>query len=641
MAAPRIRSVLRHIDAATMRDATRHESRSRQRHLPPISVYRWWARRTETVTGAIVDAVNRDRPGRLLVADIFAGGGVIALAALLRGHRVYAQDVNPWAARSLATMLSLPAPDELGVAADRLADLVADVTARAYGTTLTDGTPAQVSHTLRVATAPCPGCSTTLRLFPTAIVSLLARVDCGGDTGYVACPGGHVNLASTTKRTSCKTCRRHVKPAAKYTTGRVARCVECGWAGKLAELAGEAGFDWEVVLVERIGAGRREIAPPMQAELDAAEPGRWNPTRTLPAIDAGKETSVLLRHGLRRWHDLYPARQRVVLESLLDGCHEAAQGDVCIQRALEAAVIGSVEMAGYASRWDARYLKSYETVANHRFNFTTLAAEPNVWGAAKSGRGTVARRLEHLAKAAAWLEERVGRPLEVQGLRTATSRRSRMRAGVDARVVVGSSTRMCVPAGSLDAVVTDPPYHDDVHYGELSDLFRAWGGESTGSLDGDAIVRRFHGTSGTDAYEELLTDVFTEARRALRRDGHLVLSYANRLPAAWVALFSALERAGFRAVGFTVVHSENESDHAKAGRRACTLDVLVDLVPADAGPVSTYAPSGEPMSAEERFCRLVGSWALRIGTLGFGWEAELTRQLNAAAFLASASANAS
>ena len=120
-------SVLRHLDVEGLREPTQLESRSRQRHLPPISVYRWWARRTETVSGALVDAVGSDLPGRLLIADPFAGGGVIALAALLRGHKVYAQDVNPWAAKSLTTMLSLPSHTEIAAAGERLHDGVEDL----------------------------------------------------------------------------------------------------------------------------------------------------------------------------------------------------------------------------------------------------------------------------------------------------------------------------------------------------------------------------------------------------------------------------------------------------------------------------------------------------------------------------------
>ena len=44
------------------------------------------------------------------------------------------------------------------------------------------------------------------------------------------------------------------------------------------------------------------------------------------------------------------------------------------------AVLGTAEMAGLLSRWDRYYLKSYESMASHRFNFTTLAVEPNVIG---------------------------------------------------------------------------------------------------------------------------------------------------------------------------------------------------------------------------------------------------------------------
>lgn len=628
-----IRSVLRHLDVAGLQAGTRQESRSRQRHLPPISVYRWWARRTETVTGAIVDAVSVDRPGQLLLADPFAGGGVIALACLLRGHRVYVQDVNPWAARSLTTMLDLPTLEELSAARDRLHDSIAPLLTEAYATTLSDGTPATIANTIRVATGPCPGCARTLKLFPTATVSLLARVDCAGDEGYVACSAGHLNLASTRKRTTCSTCSKYVTPTARYTTGRTARCSHCRWTGKLTELTGPTGFTWEVVIVERNAVGQREISPPTRAELAAADSPRWAPGCDLPAIEAGIETSVLLRHRMTHWHDLYPARQRVIIEALLAACPLAAQGDARTAAALEAAVVGATEMAGYASRWDSRYLKAYEAVANHRFNFTTLAAEPNVWGAPEFGRGTVDRRLTHLAKAVVWLDERIGRPLNVDGPTLATARRTEMSAAVDARVVAGGSQRLVLPTGVLDAVITDPPYHDDVHYGELSDLFRAWAGETTGALDGDAIVRRLLGTSGTEAYQELLTDIFAEAHRALRSDGHLVLSYANRHPGAWVALFTALEAAGFRAAGYTVVHSENETDHAKAGRRACTLDVLIDVVPLDGRCVMRHQPAGAAANDEEEFCRLVGTQALRIGSLSPGWAESFTAAVRSAAFL--------
>lgn len=627
------RSVLRHLDARALAAPARAESRARQHHLPPISVFRWWARRTEVVSGALVEALAADSlTERLLIADPFAGGGIIALAALIRGHRVYAQDVNPWASRCLVTMLDLPAVDELGTAADRLYDRVAHLLEDAYGTRMSDGTRAEVATTLRVATGSCPECGEHWRLFPTALVSLTQRVDCGGKTGFVACASGHLNEATLAKSSRCSECRCCIDPEARYTTGRGFTCPGCGYTGKLSELAGEHGFAWEVVLVDRVSEeGLREIGRPTKWDLAQAAAGRWSPNRQLPAIDDGVETRSLRRHGMQSWHDLYPSRQRVVIEKLLLAAPKAADGDERVARALEAAIIGSTEMAGLVSRWDARYLKAYEAIANHRFSFTTLAAEPNVWGASECGRGGVDRRLQQFAKASAWLGEKVGRNWVVDGPAPAAGRRRAMAARFDVRVVEGSSERLLLPAASLDAVLTDPPYHNDIQYADLSSLFRAWGGQPVGALDGDAAV--VSTGDPIDEYEGRLTDVFAEARRALKPGGHLVLSYANRHPPAWAALFSALQRAGFRAAGYSVVHSENEVDHAKVGRRSCCLDVLIDLVDGDTGAVEIHEPKGRARGAEELFCRRVGRRALQIGSLTGDWRDELEKALVSSPFL--------
>lgn len=97
-----VRSPLRHINTGAVDAAARMEARNREVYLPPVSAYRWWARRTEAINGAILEALSKDEPGRMVVVDPFAGGGVIPLASVLRGHWTYAQDLNPWAATGLA-----------------------------------------------------------------------------------------------------------------------------------------------------------------------------------------------------------------------------------------------------------------------------------------------------------------------------------------------------------------------------------------------------------------------------------------------------------------------------------------------------------------------------------------------------------
>lgn len=638
---PALHSPLRHLDAEVVSARVRREVRNREIHLPPVSTYRWWARRTEAVNGSIIDAVSADKPGRMVVSDPFAGGGVIPLAAVMRGHSVYAQDLNPWAAAGLASMLALPDPEALrdGIAA--LTQRVLASAQAAYGTVLSDGTPGLVTHTFRVAVAPCTHCGTRQRIYPHALVTLTSRVERNLPEAFLACPNGHLFKARRDQISACPTCDRKTDPAQVYTPRRVVTC-QCGEQDRLEARASATGLDWEVVLVERAGGGRRELAIPTTGERTAAAAEHAQPRMSLGTIPAGQETAVLRRHGFSRWEDLYPRRQRAMVERLLElaaGCST----DEGVVAALRLAVVGSTEMAGHLSRWDRYYLKSYESMAGHRFNFTTLPVEPNVWGTTTSGRGTTLRRLVQLVKAAEWLRQHTGGRLQVQGPLQAGAATVPALLGedVDGRsldrpdvlVVAGSSQRQLLPSGSVDLVLTDPPYHDDVQYGELSQPLQAWAGLAAPESGGDAVVNRATGQLVADgSYTALLASIFRESARLLREDGHLIFSYANRDPRAWAQLLEALQSAGLRAAGCTIVHSENETDHAKRNVRACTLDLLLDLVPVSSREIVKHRPE-LGTGPEQEFLSIVADYMLSVGELPSGWQTEFLEALSEAEFL--------
>jgi putative DNA methylase len=193
---------------------------------------------------------------------------------------------------------------------------------------------------------------------------------------------------------------------------------------------------------------------------------------------------------------------------------------------------------------------------------------------------------------------------------------------------------MLLPAGSVDLVLTDPPYHDDVQYSELSLPLRGWAQLHMDRLDAEALVNQaVEHNHGEDDYRDLLRRIFAEAARTMRPDGHLIFSYANREPEAWIAVLGALQDAGLRASGYCLLHSENETDVAKRGVRACTLDLLMDLVPASGPLIEVWEPREFPETAEGQFLRLVGRTFARIGDLSPGWESEFARQLRASEFL--------
>lgn len=628
-----IESLLEALDLKTVSRKAKRETRRKDFYYPPLSVYRWWARRSVTSFLAVLSAMEERYELPLRIADPFAGGGTSALAAVLKGHQIYAQDVNPWAVAGLSCMLTLPETAALQRAIDELWSQVEPFLKTAYGTRLSDGTPAMVRHTLRVATAPCSSCGHGQRLFPHALVTLLQRKERQPDSGILACPQGHLFQGLLKGTSRCPLCQAATDPEASYTVGRTVQCGTCKARETLASRVAAGGWDWEVVLVERVSRDAREIDFASPEEITAAESGSWQPGRLLGEIPRARETKVLLRHGFSRWTDLYPRRQQAALEHLLDACAEIdAPGEVTA--ALQLTLVGFAEMAGYLARWDRYYLRSYEAMAAHRFSFTTLPAELNPWASwEQGGRGSVPSRLRSLLKAAGWLSNRLTRPLRIQ-IRKEAEPQVPGPSQPDAVLVCGDSARMLLPDCEIDLVLTDPPYFDDIHYDDLSRLLRLWAGLPSETLLDDAVpARPLPIEERRSHYRRVLACVFGEANRVLSLEGHLVLTFSNRDPRAWVDLFEALQQAGFQAAGCAAVHSENETDLSKRNRRACRYDLLLDLVPDTGGNAEVFVPFSWPRTREGDFLRLVAGAFRQLGNLKDGWDEQFLRQCRDCRFL--------
>ena len=111
-------TILGRLDWSDIAGRVEAQQRRRERDTPTVSMYRWWARRSHALVGALIDAGSDGRS--MTVADPFSGGGTVAIEAARRGHRVYAQDLHPWAAYGLATTLDDVSPIALGRASAAL-----------------------------------------------------------------------------------------------------------------------------------------------------------------------------------------------------------------------------------------------------------------------------------------------------------------------------------------------------------------------------------------------------------------------------------------------------------------------------------------------------------------------------------------
>lgn len=137
----------------------------------------------------------------------------------------------------------------------------------------------------------------------------------------------------------------------------------------------------------------------------------------------------------------------------------------------------------------------------------------------------------------------------------------RQSADYGAHVLRGSATSMPFEEATFDAIVTDPPYYDNVPYADISDFFYVWLKRSIGKTHpehfatvvspkkSEAIADADrHGGSRDDArraYEEMMATAFQEANRCLKPAGEMVVVYAHKTTLGWATLVDALRKVHF------------------------------------------------------------------------------------------------
>jgi putative DNA methylase len=148
---------------------------------------------------------------------------------------------------------------------------------------------------------------------------------------------------------------------------------------------------------------------------------------------------------------------------------------------------------------------------------------------------------------------------------------------------------------SVDAVVMDPPYYDNVMYAELSDFFYVWLKRTAGYIfpelfrrtltdkENEAIANpaKFKDQKGAKAlagrdYQHRMAAIFFEMHRVLKPDGIMTLMFTHKATGAWDALTKGLIEAKFTISASWPINTEAESSlHIKDKSAANSTILLV------------------------------------------------------------------
>lgn len=165
-----------------------------------------------------------------------------------------------------------------------------------------------------------------------------------------------------------------------------------------------------------------------------------------------------------------------------------------------------------------------------------------------------------------------------------------------ATVHVGNAADLTnVPTQSVDAVVMDPPYYNNVMYAELSDYFYAWEKHTIGEVlpgifslpladkKNEAVANnarfadagRGRGDLATADYESKMAAIFDECKRVLRDDGVLTVMFTHKRAEAWDTLGMGLLQAGFQIETSWPVNTESEQSLHQANKNAAASTIFL------------------------------------------------------------------
>lgn len=595
------------------------------------------------------------------VLDPTAGGGSIPFETVRLGIAATANDLNPVAVLiERATFewplrFGLDVRDELARIGRVLTERVRERLAAAYPDEL--GVDSRPDAYLWARTITCPYCdgliplSPNWRLAPDGTgVRVLPQTQGGPRTPGRVC---RFEIVGNAKQHSAGTvadgdatcpfpdCGRvvdgtEVKRQAQaggmgeqlFTVVYKRRVVTPGKVGKTGK-TGKAREKWERgYRAPRLeDDNRAEIAARLAEKLPEWEALDLVPSELIPV---GNKTTEPLRYGMEVWRDMFSPRQLLghgtsveAYRELLDEA-ERAGGLSDLQRAAFGYLALSLDkMLNYNSRMSV-WMSTREVVANtfnrHDFAFAWSHAEmaPLIAGLGYDWA------VEQTAKCIEELVDLTRPDIDVK----ATCKNAGATSLFDgAPFIPPPVTITCRSADALnhltdesvDVVVMDPPYYDNVMYAELSDFFYVWLKRTAGHVfpelftrpltdkDAEAVANpaKFQGEKGarqlaTRDYRERMAAIFAECRRVLKPDGVMTLMFTHKATGAWDALTTGLVEAGFSVSASWPINTEAEGSlHIKNKSAANSTIFLVcrPRVAAQAGDEVRYWEDIEPLVA--------------------------------------------
>ena len=599
-------------------EVSEQESWRKEINRPIYHIHKWWATRLGSVFRAItLGALSR--PGQdtwkrfyehhdlsdKVVLDPFMGSGTTLGEAVKLGAKAIGSDINPVSTFLVRQAFTRVPEVALRTAFAKLESTVAPEIRRYYQTTDPDtGEVIPVLYFFWCKTLTTPEGEE---------VPLLSRYVFSQDAypkkkprAQIVCPKCWSVFEDRYDATAlkCSTCSHQFNPQEGPAAGQYVH-TQKGARYRVKELLPKDGSPPKHRLYammalrkngEKVYLAAREGDHMLYRDAERRLAKEALPLPTL-SVRPGNNTDQARGYNYFEWRDFFNTRQLLCLGLLLKAVLEIE--DEPVQEQMLCLFSSTLEFNNLFCSFKGEGTGAVRHMfSNHILKPERTPLENSVWGTEKSS-GTFSTLFEsRLLRAKRYLDE----PFELDFERDLIgmkggSKKTIASAPINVKrvdswkelkatkrslmVLNGDSSKLPVPDKVVDAVVTDPPYFDFVHYSELSDFFFAW--------LSPVLRERYPWMARPDSsdkgevqqkdprdFANALASVFSECCRVLKDEGVLAFSFHHSRPEGWAAIYEALALAGLAVVAAHPVHAELRAASPKTAAKApISLDAIL------------------------------------------------------------------
>lgn len=554
------------------------ESWRKEIYRPVYYLHKWWAKRLGSVfRGILLGACLQDNQdfwerfyqknsfGNTTVFDPFMGSGVTLGEAIKLGCRGIGRDINAVSFLACKASLSRYNLNEIFSTYQNIERQLAPKLLSYFSTQTQTGEDAIVLYYFLVKIVSCPNCEKDIELFKTRIFSknAMPRKD---PSARSLCPScGAINeTIFNSEKVKCQECSFSYNPQDGTVRGPNVTCGSCGKSfllvDRMKNLEGPLGFKRYAKMILSNG-GKKSYCQmnEFDRELEQRVASEYiEIAKNFPSISIqpGYNTNQILKHNYEHWHQLFSDRQLICISHLVDSINQIKS---CEIKLLFACLFsGVLEFNNLFASFKGQGTGAVRHMFSHHvFKPELMPLEANIWGTPKSSGSFSTLFKSRVIKAMDYKSN----PSEIRLISGKSTKVKGINQPLSVKIVEnfsdfcesdnaiylsqGDSSCTEIADNSVDLVVTDPPFFDNVHYSQLADFFYYWLNQIL-EFSESKTTRSIAEVQDTDSdlFTKKLTSVFAECNRILKKNGLLIFTYHHSRHEGWTSIHRAIRHSG-------------------------------------------------------------------------------------------------